>query len=176
MEALPDLRDLCPPTDAFEQRLVAEAPAVSVLLRRLAGRDGEDLAQETLARALRSRQSYCATRPMGAWLARIARNVFLDHIERGGRTPRPEGDVMTAPSKDSGPVQRSSDRAELQHALASLGTMEREILMRFHAANESVREIATRLQIPEGTVKSLMHRARRRLAAVDLAESGEGDQ
>jgi DNA-directed RNA polymerase specialized sigma24 family protein len=48
--------------------------------------------------------------------------------------------------------------------LAVLRPLEREVLLRFHQNMESVREIALATDMPEGTVKSHLSRARRRLA------------
>ena len=59
---------------------------------------------------------------------------------------------------------------QLTAMLEHLDTTEREALVRFHARGESVREIATSLGLPEGTVKSHLHRARQKLARFKTGE------
>lgn len=158
---------------ALHQRLVAEAPALRSFLARLAGRgtnrqEVEDLAQEVLARALRYGASFEAERPLGPWLRSVALRAYLDHRERRARAPRAldEGDESGAGGEepatplDPGVEQRDA----LAHLLEPLSSVEREVLVRFHSRGESVREIAAALTLPAGTVKSHLHRARRRLA------------
>jgi RNA polymerase sigma-70 factor (ECF subfamily) len=48
--------------------------------------------------------------------------------------------------------------------LARLSSLERALLLRFHAQGRSVHELAAELGLPEGTIKSHLHRARRKLA------------
>lgn len=152
-----------PPTD---QEILALRPRLLAFLRKLAGaQDAEDLCQDCLFRALRSRHSFDANKgSLQNWMMKTAFRTFLDHKHRLGRQPSGlgAGDVrVRAPREGS-----AAEREELQHLLARLSDTERVVLIRFHQARESIAEIGAALGMPEGTVKSHLHRARRRLAQV----------
>jgi RNA polymerase sigma-70 factor (ECF subfamily) len=150
----------------LEERLVAETPALRAFVRRLIGRagrvaDAEDVVQEALARALRYRASFDSRRALGPWLRTAALRTFLDHCTRSRTTPEDiaqHTDHLAAPARDG-----VDEREELDSTLARLDPVERDVLMRFHRRGQSIREIAKALGAPEGTVKSLLHRARRKL-------------
>ena len=151
----------------LEERLGAELPGVRGLLRRLLGRDAgeaEDLAQEVAARALAYRGSFERGRALGPWLRRAALNVLVDHRARGARIPA--GVEATGERADPAAAhdELSAQRDQLEHLLARLSPVEREVLVRFHRDGATVAEVATALDLPIGTVKSHLHRARRRLA------------
>jgi RNA polymerase sigma-70 factor (ECF subfamily) len=153
------------PQLALEARLAAEAPGLRAYLRRVAGvgaRSAEldDLAQAALERALRYRKSYDPARPLGAWLRTIALRVVLD--QRAARVR----DAASAPSNELAAREDATveHRDELARVLAPLSDVERDVLVRFHGRGETVQELALALQLPEGTVKSHLHRARRKLA------------
>lgn len=155
------------PQLALEARLAAEAPGLRAYLRRVAGvgaRSAEldDLAQAALERALRYRKSYDPARPLGAWLRTIALRVVLDQRARGLRL-REAADAQSneLAAREDATVEH---RDELLRVLAPLSDVEREVLVRFHGRGETVLELALALQLPEGTVKSHLHRARRKLA------------
>lgn len=150
---------------SLEARLAAEAPALRAYLRRLnahaaSGEEVDDLVQESLVRALRYASSYDARRPLGAWLRTVALRVLLDQRARERRAPQREADDDSAAPPDTS----FEEREELARLLAPLTALERELMVRFHARGESIRELASSLGLPEGTVKSHLHRARRTLA------------
>ena len=153
------------PQLALEARLAAEAPGLRAYLRRVAGvgarsAEFDDLAQAALERALRYRKSYDPARPLGAWLRTIALRVVLD--QRAARVR----DAASAPSNELAAREDATveHRDELARVLAPLSDVEREVLVRFHGRGETVEELALALRLPEGTVKSHLHRARRKLA------------
>jgi RNA polymerase sigma-70 factor, ECF subfamily len=146
----------------LEARLEQEIPALRAYLVRLAGRDAEDLAQEVLARALRYRDSFDAATEVAPWLRRIALRVWIDQRRRAERNPVREG--LPAELDREGRDCAFEARDEIARALAVLSAVEREIFRRFHGQGLSVREIADALAMPENTVKSHLHRARRALA------------
>lgn len=152
------------PVDPFTADLLALAPRLRAFLRRLSGADVDDLAQETWARAWRSRTSFdsdCGD--LAAWLMRIAFRTYLDH--RAKRRPDALGDRDVVGGLPAHVV--ATQRDEVEVALACLSTIERDIVLRFHRDRVPVAEIAGALRMPEGTVKSHLHRAR-----VKLAERG----
>jgi RNA polymerase sigma-70 factor (ECF subfamily) len=158
--------------EPLEARLPAQIPPLRPFLARLtggAGADAEDLLQEVMARALRYRDSFDPRRPLGPWLRTTALRAWFDLRERRRREPialgEDERELAAPPAPEVGAGEG------LEALLKPLSAVEREVLLRFHRDGASVREVAAALGMPEGTVKSHLHRARRRLA--DLARSTE---
>jgi RNA polymerase sigma-70 factor (ECF subfamily) len=148
--------------DPLRERLRAEAPRLRAFVARLTGRSGpdaDDIAQEALTRAWRYRRSFDSLRELGPWLRAAAFRAFLDHRERADRAPGPLASEPAARLDDD---VDSRDTVDLW--LAVLSESERDVLVRFHRLQHSVAEIASDLGIPEGTVKSQLHRARRKIA------------
>ena len=152
------------PDPTFERRLLDEMPALRAMLGRLGGRaDVDDLAQETVARALRYRASYDGGRPVGGWLRRIAFRVYLAH--RAAARTR-VGSTSADPDRVAAADRLAAERRDrLETALGRLTPVEREVVIRFHARAESIAEIAAAMAIKAGTIKSHLHRARRKMAA-----------
>lgn len=173
------------PDSDFASALEAERARLRAFAVGLCARDlhlAEDVVQEALARAWRYRGSFSAQRArgeghdrahdtpheatrespgdpaLGPWLRRIAFRCFCDLRER--RVPHRSLEE-DAPAREV-PVAQLRD--ELDWALGGLSERERDIVLRFHGRRESVREIAAGLGMAEGTVKSHLHRARRKMA------------
>jgi len=135
---------------------------VAALMGSRCGADREDVVQETLSRALAHRHAHDGERALLPWLKGIALRVYLDLLEGERRRPRPlEGHEEPCARRSPDPVALAEEVARL---LERLAPTERAVLERFHRQGESIRGIAHALDLPEGTVKSHLHRARRRLA------------
>ncbi|MEM7310436.1 MAG: sigma-70 family RNA polymerase sigma factor [Planctomycetota bacterium] len=153
-----------PRTLDLEDRLEAEIPGLRRFLGSLGGgQESEDVLQDALTRALRYRGAFDPARPLGAWLRRTAFRALLDHRARLGRRPAGLGAEVEALTAREAPGPAA--REEVERLLQRLSTVEREVLVGFHQRGESIAELAARLALPPGTVKSHLHRARRRLAA-----------
>lgn len=148
-------------------------------LLRLSGRRelAEDIVQDAFVRVLTNLDRFDPRFRFSTWLFTIARRLFINAIQkhqpaydsdtvsaRAGRTDRPEAPV----------IQQDSDAAsrdQLQRALMSLSLEQREVILLFHQQDWPIWLIAEHLTMPEGTVKSHLHRGRRR-----LREAMESDQ
>lgn len=148
------------------QRIPLLAPRIRAFLRRLCGSavDIDDLLQDVMERALRYRHSYDPENgTLESWLLKTAFRRFLDQREQAGKRPRTNAEIdCAAPEADIVDL-----RDEVGHALRQLSPIEQDIVLRFHHRSETIAEIARSLGMPEGTVKSHLHRARRKLAEVD---------
>lgn len=125
-----------------------------------------DCTQEVFVSAWRARDRFDPARgTLAGWLLGIARYRVLDTFRAGARVPTPVDDP--APS-DRGASERPEqehllDRMLVAHALASLAPTAREIVELAFWSDLTQVEIADRLGLPLGTVKSHMRRALQRL-------------
>lgn len=156
-------------SDPLEEELARHLPRLRGHLARpgksVPGVEPEDLAQEVAARALRYRARFDGARALWPWLRRLAERVLVDQRTRSARRREYEVEIEQEPAAKTEDAGGGAE--ELARLLAPLSTREREILLRFHAHEESVATIARELGLPEGTVKSHLSRARRRLAGLE---------
>ena len=149
--------------EPLEERLVGELPSLRAFLARLSSparrAEVDDLVQETVARVLRLRASYDPERPLGPWLRATALRLLIDHRRKAADSLPLAFEVEARAISD-----RAEERESLERLLAALEGVERDVLARFHVRGESIAAIAAQLGLPEGTVKSHLHRARRKLA------------
>lgn len=165
--------------ERFIRRALEHLPALLRAGRLLTGRDAdaEDLAQETLARALEHRAELRDETRLKPWLLAVQRNLHLNSTR--GLRPRLEvldgglsrGEAPEPASPHVLPDAGGLDD-ELEAALASLSPEWREALWLREVEELSYEEIARIQQCPLGTVRSRLARARLALAE-KLAERGE---
>ncbi len=144
--------------------------AVGSLLRRLTGDspDWEDLSQETWLRVVRHGARYNPDYAFATWLFRIAWNLAKDHKQTrrlDAPPPDPELHRDAAPGPEADAIA-SGERSRLARGFRALPPALGELLALRHFEALTERELAARLQIPQGTVKSRLHTAHGRLAAL----------
>lgn len=155
---------------AFDAFYDAYGPA---LLHYLAGMTGdpalaEDLLQETLLRVHGGIARYEERGTFRAWIYRIATNLALTELRRRPARAGPLGDeALACPDPahvDAGEALDARRRERLlARGLATLPDEQRTVLLLRVRQDLGIREIARVLAIPEGTVKSRLHHAVRRL-------------
>lgn len=140
--------------------------AVHTVARSIVGDDlAGDVVQQTFLKAWRAAASFDADRDLAPWLYGIARRTAIDVLraERsqssGGYAAEVEVGVE-APS-----MERTWEVFEVRRALDDLPDVEREVVRLSHLEGWTHAEIAERLGVPIGTVKSRSARAHARLAA-----------
>ena len=125
-------------------------------VRRLRDRGGaEEVVQDVFTRAWRHAAEWDPERAsVRTWLYGIARNAIVDHERRRGRRlPVAPGDAPEPATADE-PIEQAVLRWQVELALSRLRPEHREIVALAHLQGLSVREIAARLKLAEGTVKS----------------------
>ncbi len=128
--------------------------------------EADDLVQEALVRALAALEQFRAGSSMRAWLFVILRNAFYEQARR--RRNERAALQQTLPDAAAGvPAQEArSDLADLQSQLFALPPLLREALVLVGAQGMSYEEAAAICNVPVGTVKARVSRARRQLAGM----------
>ncbi|MFY9724820.1 MAG: sigma-70 family RNA polymerase sigma factor [Bryobacteraceae bacterium] len=139
------------------------------------GSESQDLTQEVFLRVFRTLHSFRAAEgSFGTWLARLTRNLLIDHYRRTRQDRVTDsldeqlpvvGDRSAAatPRPDQAVAGREASEI-LQAALQKLSPDLREAVILRDLQEMEYREIAQVLAIPEGTVKSRINRGRSELA------------
>jgi RNA polymerase sigma-70 factor, ECF subfamily len=125
------------------------------------GFDAEDIAQEALLRAWRSRARLRDPESRGGWLRTIVRNEALRYRERAARHPVAEFDSGAGQEDDR--LSAAHLRADLEAAVGGLEEGERRLIDLRYSKDMTQPAIARLLEVPEGTVKVRLHRARVKL-------------
>jgi len=161
--------------DEFRRQVVANIPVLRSFARGLCGDAtmGDDLAQDTLLKAWRYRAQFTLGTNLKSWLLKIARNHFYSQRRRLWReSPLDLATDAHTPAVGGGQVQ-SLLLNDLRNALNTLSDEQREAMILIGAGGFSHREAARMCDVPEGTMKSRVCRARAKLAS--LLEHGELD-
>ncbi len=121
----------------------------------------EDVAQDAFVRAYRFLGRYRGDSKFSTWLFSIVRNCCLDELRRLARRRNIAEAVRAEPTRAA---VESSVRMEVSDALGELSVELREPVVLIDMFGESYKQAARILGVPEGTVKSRVHRARALLA------------
>jgi RNA polymerase sigma-70 factor (ECF subfamily) len=158
----------------FVELVHEHAPALYRIAYRLVGdaHDAEDVVQDTLRSAWKSRGQFERGRGRRAWLAAILRRRVVDRWRRAGRKTVLVGDGPLDVPVDAVDPANHGLTDEMQQALAELPRELRESLLLVVVGELTHQETAAALGVPLGTVLSRVSRARVRLRKSLLAVSG----
>ncbi len=157
-----------------------ERPVFSLIYRMVRDRAlTEDLAQETFVKVLNGIKTYRPEFKFSSWIFKVANNVAIDHLRRRSldtlsldgspNATTPEERQATALQLGSGgetPLDEVQNRelgTAIERAIARLRPAYRSCILLRHVEGHSYEEIAQILDLPLGTVKTYIHRARNEL-------------
>jgi RNA polymerase sigma-70 factor (ECF subfamily) len=157
--------------------------AVNLAARMVGNRaQGEDLAQEAFVRAFARLASYDTGRSFASWFFQIVRNatidylrlkridtVSLDQLDAAGHAVG----VTAASNSPEKHAERAALACALNGALENIRPEYRAAIVLRYQEGLALSEIAAALGVPEGTVKTYLHRGRRELAST-LSAKGWG--
>ena len=176
--------------DAFSEEVLPHIHSLRAFAISLTGdrNRAEDLVQDTLLRALKAFDSFSRGTDCRSWLFRICKNRFYDLCRRKMRRPTHEDVDLSQPvaPERSWEVQKELQRIEngadpslelvgdqVREAIRQLPSEFRVPLLKCDLDGMAYHEIARELQLPLGTVRSRISRARKKLrvALQDYAET-----
>ena len=157
-----------------------ERPVFSLIYRMVRDRErAEDLAQETFVKALNAVESYRPEFKFSSWIFKIANNVAIDHLRRrelstlslDGSPHAATPEAIQATALQLGDRQETALEelearelgGEIERAIGRLRPEYRACILMRHVEGRPYEEIATMLDLPLGTVKTYIHRARNEL-------------
>lgn len=154
---------------AFETLVLRHHPCVYRFLYHFMGNgaDAEDITQETFLNIHRKLRSHNPAQSFTSWMITIARNLAISHHRR--RTPSPlDPALLAAAIKDVAPTPETELLAkeageEVHLALQRLPEEIREVLIMRYLMDIPLQNVAELLNIPEGTAKSRLFKARNAL-------------
>ena len=159
--------------DAFDALIARWHGPLWQYLRRMTGRDDEaqDLLQDVWLRVIRGIARLRDGSRLRGWLFGIARRALMDRLRREYAAPATSdvdsGDLVAEPEA----IDNEADLAALERALDTLPAVERDVLTLFYLRDLSLAELGDVLNVPVGTVKSRLFRARKLLRAAMLERS-----
>ncbi len=167
---------------AFAELVDRHQRAICRYVRQIVGdADSEDLAQDVFLRAYQALPRFRGEASFRTWLYRIARNRCFTELRSRGRRgeaiPFGEegGDMIHSLLPDDAPglaeeIAREDLSARVREKVAALPVQYRQVLTLFYLDEMRYEEIASILDVPMGTVKTWIHRARLRLRDLIVRE------
>jgi len=166
-----------------------ERPVFSLIFRMVRDREtAEDLAQDTFIKVLNNIDRYRPEFKLSSWLFKIANNVTIDHLRKrqlatvsldgsphaqtAAEAQAPSLDVESRGESALEAMESRELGSAIELAIAKLRPEYRSCILLRHVEGRSYEEIAATLDLPLGTVKTYIHRARHELrdALKDLRE------
>ena len=154
--------------DAFGRLVENYQPGLRRFLLNLAGDAdlADDLAQDSFIKAYLSIRSFRGVSMFKTWLWRIAYNEFLNYT-RKMHDVRADFDENPVESDITDTAASSEAKMDVTTLLESLPVNQRTAVLLFYLDDRPIKEIAKIMQVEEGTVKSLLSRARQKMKEID---------
>ncbi|MBI3983608.1 MAG: sigma-70 family RNA polymerase sigma factor [Gemmatimonadetes bacterium] len=160
-----------------------QRPVFSLIYRMVRDRElAEDLAQETFVKVLGALDSYRPEFKFSSWIFKIANNAAIDHLRKrqldtlslegapdASNPDRVEATQIQVASRRETPLEEVEARelgSAIEQAIGELRPEYRSCIILRHIEGRSYEEIAQTLDLPLGTVKTYIHRARAELMEI----------
>ena len=141
-----------------------QQPMYRYALRMLGDSDGAlDTVQETWLAAIKGIVGLKDITRFRVWLFRVLANKCRDRGRVLARTKRRLQKIAQQPIRDSVPCSQQELQDNVRHCLEQMSTESKSILLLRYMEDFSLEDIADVLGLPDGTVRSRLHRARKQL-------------
>jgi RNA polymerase sigma-70 factor (ECF subfamily) len=153
-------------TNAFGELIRRHQSQVRNFLRKLARDEtlADDLAQDCFLHAWDKIHTYTGSGSFIGWVLKIAYTTFLQSKRKAKRYQEIVEQAGKEADRAQVPIESSPEtQLDLDTLLAALNEQERAIMIFSYACGLSHREISEATDLPAGTVKSIIHRAKERI-------------
>ena len=157
-----------------------QRPILSLINRLVRDRElAEDLAQDAFIKVFNALDRYNPERKFSSWIFKIAHNTAIDQLRKkeldtlsidgsphATSAEAVEASTIVPVSSDEDPEQYTSSReigAQIEAAIGTLRPEYRTVIVLWHVEGRPYDEIAEIMDLPLGTVKTYIHRARNEL-------------
>lgn len=123
----------------------------------------DDLAQETLSRALKHREKITDPRALEVWLVKVMTNCWRDMFRQARESVDVESALLESPDEPENEFNRMRIVNQVQQAIRKLNLDQRQVITLIALQGYAYEEVADILAIPVGTVMSRVCRARQNL-------------
>ncbi|HNB60492.1 MAG TPA: RNA polymerase sigma factor [Phycisphaerales bacterium] len=159
---------------AAEELVRAHQASLYAYMLRMSGRPdvAEDIVQDAFVRALTNLSRFDFRFRFSTWLFTIAKRLYVNACQK--HKPAYDSDVVGA-ARGSGSAPECSTidgevtlnaKSAIDFALGHLSQEQREIVVLFHQLDWPIAQIAEYMDMPEGTIKSHLHRGRQKMREV----------
>jgi RNA polymerase sigma-70 factor (ECF subfamily) len=154
-------------SEAFERLLDRYEQRVFRFARSITRNDAraEDVTQDVFLKLWKALPAYDGRASLSTWLYAIARNTAVSAYRTAARDASAIGDREVAAPEPA------SEPPDVMGLVSGLPDVQREVITLFYLNERRIADVARILQMPEGTVKSHLHRGRRALATRLKGES-----
>lgn len=128
----------------------------------------EETAQDIFVRIWKALAGYRGQASLSTWIYTVTRNTCLTAIGSAGRKPTvsmEDPGVQRLAERGTVGVRRLDSSLDLELLLSQLPENHRRVITLFYMEDKSYDEVSRLLDLPMGTVKTHLHRARKQLAA-----------
>jgi RNA polymerase sigma-70 factor, ECF subfamily len=156
---------------AAAEFIKAHQTSLYAYMLRMSGRPdvAEDIVQDAFVRALTNLHRFDFRFRFSTWLFTIAKRLYVNACQK--HKPSYDSDVVSdrqgkfdAPESDTIETEVTVNaKAAIDWALAQLSEDQREIIVLFHQLDWPIAQISEYMDMPEGTIKSHLHRGRQRM-------------
>ncbi|MEO0185548.1 MAG: RNA polymerase sigma factor [candidate division WOR-3 bacterium] len=132
--------------------------------------DAEELTFETFIKFFKTIRTYDKSRHLSTWLFTIAHNIVIDFFRRNRIEYEYLDEKYSTGESSAEKYEREKLSKAIDDALQELAPVDREIIILFHKEELSYEEISKITNLPVTTIKTRLHRARKKLQSL-LAEN-----
>ncbi|MDX2116058.1 MAG: RNA polymerase sigma factor [Planctomycetota bacterium] len=156
---------------ACELLIKTHQASLFAYMLRMSGRPdiAEDIVQDAFVRILTNLQRFDPRFRFSTWLFTIAKRLYVNAMQKHRPVYDSDivGSVRGGAHEPSAPAMAGEERQKtrecLDKALAGLNEEQRQIMLLFHQQEWSISQISEYMSMPEGTIKSHLHRGRKKM-------------
>ncbi len=166
---------------AFRELVERHTPLVYAVVRGIMGNhpEAEDTVQEIFIKVFKGLGRFRGNSRLATWIYRISRNEAINASSRSRPETGPLDEARYISTDDAGPdkvYERKRLRAGLERLMAGLEENYRIVLELRYMGEKTYNEIADIMDIPVGTVKTNLHRAKQSLKRILVSKQAAGNR